>query len=99
MVQRASGFQNRDEDFDMDQATYRKLLPILINRLPITGVSNIEIHDDWRKPIINHLTGLVEKPSQNLKLKSINYIMYSRIIFKRGSDGMLLECLSKLEGI
>ena len=62
-------------------------------------MSNIKIHDDWRKLIIDYLIGLVAKPSRHLRLKSINYIMYSGILFKRESDGMLLECLSKVEGV
>ena len=80
-----------NESFDIDQVTCRKLLPILTSRLPLMSVSNIEVHHDWRKSIINYLTGLVEKPSRNLRLKSINYIMYSVILFKRASDGILLE--------
>ena len=60
------------------------------------SISNIEVHDGWRKPIIDYLIGLVEKLNRNLRLKSINYIMYSGILFKIGSDGMLLECLSKV---
>ena len=71
----------------------------MTSRLPLIGVYNIKAHDDWRKPIIDYLTGLVEKPSRNLRLKSINYIMYSKTLFKSGSDGMLLECLNKFEGI
>ena len=48
---------------------------------------------------IDYLTGSIDKPSRSLRLKSINYIMYSGLLFKRGVDGMLLKCLSKLEGL
>ena len=99
MAQRASGFRYTEKFFNIEQLTSRKLLPILVNQLPLVNVSNIEIHYDWQKPIIDYLTGLIIKPSRHLRLKSVNYIMYSRVLFKRASDGMLLECLSKGEGI
>ena len=71
----------------------------MVNRLPLLTISNIEIYDGWRKPIIDYVTGLIDKPSRSLRLISVNYIMYYELLFKRGADGVLLECLSKLEGL
>ena len=99
MAQKVSGFRINEEDSDVNQATFRKLLPVLVNRLPLVNISNIKVHDDWRKPIVNYLSGLVGQPNQSIRLKSINYIKYAGMLFKRGSDGILLDCLSKFEGI
>ena len=46
MGQRALGFRSMNECSDIDQVTYRKLLPILTSRLPLMSVYNIEVHDD-----------------------------------------------------
>ena len=74
-------------------------MPTLVNRLSLLTILNIEIYDDWRKPIKDYLIGLIDKPSKSLRLEPVNYIMYSGLLFKRGADGMLLECLCKLEGL
>ena len=41
MAQRESGFRYFDENFDANQVTYRKLLPILTTRLPLINIVNV----------------------------------------------------------
>ena len=71
----------------------------MVNILLVTNILNVEVYDDWRKPIIDYLSGLDEQPSRSIRLKSINDTMYAEKLYKKGSDGILLECLSKFEGM
>ena len=60
--------------------------------------NNLEEHN-WRHPIIQYLTGPSSKGSRKIKLQSMQYIVYNNALYKRGADGLLLECLGPQEAL
>ena len=54
---------------------------------------------DWRHPIIQYLAGPFSKASRRIKLQSMQCIIYNNDLYKRGGDGLLLECLGPKEAL
>mgnify|MGYP003702274481 FL=1 len=48
---------------------------------------------------MQYLVGLSSKASRKIKLQSMQYIMYGNALYKRGADGLLLECLGPKEAL
>ena len=96
LAQHASGFRLLETHLeDLCWSSYRRSLPMLKDRAPLLEVDDIDVHDDWRKPLIEYLTGSNSNSDRVTRLRSVNYVMYSGTLFKRCADGLLLECLSK----
>ncbi|KAH7861119.1 hypothetical protein Vadar_021859 [Vaccinium darrowii] len=101
VAQRASGFKFiTDESREFCQLSLRKSLPMLKDRnieFEVCAVTTSSSQVDWRQPLIDYLTKPDAKIDRATRLKSFNYIIYNGDLFKRGANGLLLKCLSKLD--
>ena len=48
---------------------------------------------------MQYLAGPSSKASRKIKLQSMQYMIYGNALYKRGGDGLLLECLGPKEAL
>ena len=71
--------------------------PLMFENFEIGESSSSSQNMDWRQPIIDYLTKPDAKADRATRLRSLNYVMYDNDLFKKGSDGLLLRCLNKVD--
>ena len=63
-------------------------------------VNHNDLQDqDWRHPIMQYLTVPSSKASRKIKLQSMQCVVYGNALYKKGADGLLLECLGSKEAL
>lgn len=52
---------------------------------------------DWRYPYIKYLSNPSQERLKLVRQRAVNFVLIEGVLYRRGADGILLRCLSRLE--